>query len=111
MFKSLVYIFFYLALGETVKHLFHIPIAGNIIAMILIFLSLKLKIIQLKDVKPASDQLIKYMVLFFIPHGVGMMVYSDVLKQHWVPIIFASVISTVITLYTTAITQQKLEKK
>jgi len=110
MFKSLVYIFFYLALGEIIKHLFHIPIAGNIIAMILIFISLKIKIIKLEDVKPASDQLIKYMVLFFIPYGVGMMIYYDVLKAHWIPIIFATVISTIITLYTTAITQQKLEK-
>lgn len=110
MFKSLVYIFSFLALGELIKYFFDIPIAGNIIAMILIFTALKLKLIKLSDVKPASDQLIKYMVLFFIPYGVGMMAYYDVLKENWIPIIFATLISTVITLYLTAITQQKLEK-
>jgi len=110
MFKSLVYIFYFLIFGEIIKYLFDIPIAGNIIAMILIFISLKLKIIKLEDVKPASDQLIKYMVLFFIPYGVGMMAFYDVLKENWIPIIFATLISTVITLYITAGIQQKLEK-
>ncbi|PCH77955.1 MAG: murein hydrolase transporter LrgA [Flavobacteriaceae bacterium] len=111
MYKSLVYIFSFLALGEIIKYVFNIPIAGNIIAMILIFTCLKLKIIKLSTVKPAADALIKYMVLFFIPYGVGMMVYFDVLKENWIPIIFASLISTIITLYLTAIIQQKLEKK
>jgi len=110
MFKSLVYIFYFLIFGEIIKYLFDIPIAGNIIAMILIFISLKLKIIKLEDVKPASDQLIKYMVVFFIPYGVGMMAFYDVLKENWIPIIFATLISTVITLYITAGIQQKLEK-
>ncbi len=110
MYKSLVYIFIFLALGEIIKYVFNIPIAGNIIAMILIFASLRLKIIKLSTVKPASDTLIKYMVLFFIPYGVGMMVYFDVLKENWIPIIFATLISTIISLYVTAIVQEKLEK-
>jgi len=110
MLKALFYIFFFLILGEFIKYLFNIPIAGNILGMILIFMALKLKLVKLESVKPASTKLVKYMVLFFVPYGVGMMVYFEVLKAHWFPILIATVLSTILTLYVTAIIQQKFEK-
>lgn len=110
MLKALFYIFLFLILGEFIKYLFNIPIAGNILGMILIFVALKLKLIKLENVKPASDKLVRYMVLFFVPYGVGMMVYYDVIKAHWISILVAAAISTVLTLYITAIIQQKFEK-
>lgn len=100
----------FLLLGESLKQLFNVPIAGNIIGMLLIFLALKMGIIKLKTVKPASDKLIKYMVLFFVPYGVGIMVYFDVIKNNWIEILIAVVISTILTLVLTGIVQQKLEK-
>jgi len=110
MLKGLFFIFLFLILGEFLKYIFNIPIAGNIIGMILIFSALKLKLIKLESVKPAADKLIQYMVLFFVPYGVGMMVYFDVIKAHWFPILTATVISTIVTLYVTALVQQKLER-
>lgn len=110
MLKALFHIFLFLAIGEFIKYLFNIPIAGNIIGMILIFIALKTKILDLETVKPASDKLVQYMVLFFVPYGVGLMVYLDVIKMHWVPILIAIIISTILTLYVTAIIQQKFEK-
>ncbi len=111
MLKALFYIFLFLVLGEVARYILNIPIAGNILAMILIFIALKVELIKLETVKPASDKLIKYMVLFFVPYGVGMMVYLDVIKTNWLSITVATVSSTIITLYVTAIIQQKLEKQ
>lgn len=111
MLKSLCYIFFFLILGELIKHLFDIPIAGNIIGMVLIFLALKTKLIKLCTVKPASDKLLKYMVVFFVPYGVGLMVHIDILKEQWPSITLVVTISTLLTLHITAYIQQKLEKK
>lgn len=110
MLKSLFYIFLFLVLGEFIKYVFNLPIAGNIIGMMLIFIALKIKVIKLSDVKPASDKLLKYLVLFFVPYGVGLMVFYDVIKQNWLSITIAVVLSTVITLYITAIIQQSTEK-
>lgn len=110
MLKALFHIFLFLAIGEFVKYLFDFPIAGNIIGMVLIFCALKLKLIKLELVKPASDKLVKYMVLFFVPYGVGLMVYIDVIKTNWVSIVVATILSTIITLLATALIQQKLEK-
>lgn len=111
MLKSLFYIFLFLVIGEFLKYTFNLTIAGNIIGMILIFFALKLKIIKLETVKPASDKLVRYMVLFFVPYGVGMMVYYEVIKAHWLSILIATVISTILTLFVTGIIQQTFEKK
>ncbi|MDX1364022.1 CidA/LrgA family protein [Arenibacter latericius] len=110
MFKGVLYIFLFLVLGEVIVYLFNLPIAGNIIGMVAIFIALKLKIIKLEEVKPASDQFIKYMVLFFVPYGVGLMTFYDVLKVHWIAIVISTVLSTILTLYITGIILQKFGK-
>ncbi len=110
MLKGVLYIFLFLVLGEVIVHQFKLPIAGNIVGMVAIFIALKTKVIKLKDVKPASDQFIKYMVLFFIPYGVGLMTFYDMLKMHWVAIVVSTVLSTILTLYVTGIVLQKFGK-
>ena len=111
MIKSLLLIFLFLLIGESLQFFFNLPIAGNIIGMLLIFLALNLKIVKLKDVKPASDFLIKYLVIFFIPYGVGLMVYADILSEYWLPISVAVIFSTLLCLYLTGLLFQTLSKK
>lgn len=110
MLKALFYIFLFLTIGELLKTILDLPISGSILGMILIFITLKLKLLKIETVKPASDKLVKYMVLFFVPYGVGLMSYFDIIKAHWLVISVAAGLSTLITLYVTAIIQQKLEK-
>ena len=110
MLKALLWIFSFLGLGELVSYFIDIPIPGNIVGMILIFIALKFKLIRLETVKPASDLLLKYMVLFFVPYGVGLMSYFDFISSYWIILSVAAVCSTLITLYITALVQQKLEK-
>jgi holin-like protein len=110
MLKALFYIFLFLTVGELLQTVFDLPVSGSILGMILIFIALKLKLLKIETVKPASDKLVKYMVLFFVPYGVGLMVYIDIIKAHWIVISVAAGLSTLITLYVTAIIQQKLEK-
>jgi holin-like protein len=100
----------FLFAGEALRYLLDLPVPGNVIGMVLIFISLKTGIIKLEAVKPASDKLIKYMVLFFVPYGVGLIDLADVIKANWLSIVVAVIASTIITLYVTAIIEQKLEK-
>ncbi len=108
--KAFLWIFLFLGIGELIRYALDVPIPGNILGMILIFSALKLKLIQLKDVKPASDQLLKYMVLFFVPYGVGLMSYFDFISAYWMILSVIAVVTTLLTLYITAFVQQKLEK-
>ena len=107
MLKALAYIFGFLLIGEAITYFFEVPIAGNILGMVLIFVALRLKIVKLKDIKPASDKLIKYLVLFFIPYGVGLMTYFEIIADYWMPISIAVIASTVISLYISAIIIEK----
>ncbi|MFD1094857.1 CidA/LrgA family protein [Salegentibacter chungangensis] len=111
MLKALLYIFGFLIAGELLRYLFQIPIAGNILGMFLIFAALRLKIIKLEDVKPASDKLIKYLALFFIPYGVGLMSYYDVIAEYWLPIAGGVILSSLLTLYISAIIMEKFGKQ
>jgi len=110
MLRGLFYIFLFLFTGEAIRYFFNLPVPGNVIAMALIFFALKTGMIKLQTVKPASDKLIKYMVLFFVPYGVGLMDFWGVIKANWFSIVVAVVASTIITLYVTAIVEQKLDK-
>lgn len=110
MLKAFLYIFLFLGLGELIVYFIDVPVPGNILGMILIFAALKLNLIKLETVKPASDKLIQYLMLFFVPFGVGLLAYFDFIKAHWIVLVVAAGLSTLITLYVTAFVQQKLEK-
>jgi len=110
MLRSLFFIFLFLFAGEFLKYFFRLTVPGNVIGMILIFVFLKTGVMSIETVKPASDKLIKYMVLFFIPYGVGLMNFADMIKDNWISIVVAVVASTIITMYVTAVLEQKFEK-
>ena len=108
--KAFFFILLFLFAGELVTFLLDLPIAGNILGMIFLFFALKFRWISLSAVKPASDKLLEFLVLFFIPYGVGLMVYFDLVKSYWLPLSIAIVASTLLTLYVTALILQKFEK-
>jgi len=47
--------------------------------------------------------------LFFVPAGVGVMVYGDLIAAEWLPITVATVLSTFAVMAVTGIIAQKLE--
>ena len=108
--KAFLLILLFLLGGELIKYLFDIPVAGNIIGMLLLFLALKQKWVKLSAIIPASDNLLEFLVLFFIPYGVGLMVYFDLVKAYWLPMTIAVIASTLLTLYITGIILQKFGK-
>jgi holin-like protein len=97
-------------MGEVISYLFALPVGGNMIGMVLLFVALKYKWVPLRAIKPASDKLIEFLVVFFIPYGVGLMVYFDLIKSYWLPLSIAVIASTLLTLYVTAIILQKSGK-
>lgn len=103
-------ILLFLLTGEILSYGLHLPVAGNIIGMLLLFVALKQKWVKLSVIKPASDKLLEFLVLFFIPYGVGLMVYFDLVKAYWLPMTLAVIASTLLTLYVTALLLQKFGK-
>ena len=101
MIRQLAILFGCLALGELVIYLTHVPLPSSIIGMLLLTLMLKFKIIKLEWVRSISDFLVGNIGFFFVPPGVAIMLYFDIIKAQFIPLVVASVVSTVLVLSVT----------
>ena len=106
MVRQCFIIFGCLAIGEIIVGLTHITIPSSIIGMLLLTALLQFKAIKLEWVKGMSDFLISNMGFFFVPPGVALMLYLDVIKAEFLPIVVATVVSTVLVLIVTGWTHQ-----
>ena len=94
-------IFGCLALGELIVWLTGIMLPSSIIGMLLLTLFLQMKWIKLRWVEGISNFLVKNLGFFFVPPGVALMLYLDVIKAQLIPIVVASVISMVVVFVVT----------
>ncbi len=94
-------IFGFLAIGELIVYLTKVPIPSSIIGMILLTCSLKVGLIKEEWVDRLADFLIKNLGFFFVPAGVGLMKCFGIIKAQWLPIVMATIVSTVIIIAVT----------
>lgn len=98
-------------LGELLSRWLALPIPGSVVGMGLLLLSLTAGFVRLEWLQEAAELLLSHMALFFIPAGVGVMVYFDLLRQEWLPITVATVLSTFIVMAVTGWAEAWLAKK
>jgi len=111
MVQGLTLLLLFQLCGECLCRLFDLPIPGNVMGMGLLLLGLTVGWIDLKWLEEAAELLLANMTLFFVPAGVGVMVYSDLIAAEWLPITVATVVSTFIVMAVTGLFAQKLESK
>lgn len=101
MIRQCCIIFGCLALGELIVKLTHIPLPSSIIGMLLLALFLQLGWIKLAWVKGLSNLLIGNMGFFFIPPGVAVMLYFDLIKSEWLAITLSTIASIIAVMWIT----------
>ena len=94
-------LFAFLAVGEFLVKFTGNPIPSSIIGMVLLCASLKLRIVKLGWVERLSGFLVHNLGFFFVPAGIGLMNCLGIIADQWIPIVFATVISTVIIIAVT----------
>lgn len=94
--RAFIFIYLCLYVGNFLASLLPITIPGSIIGMLILFVLLALQIIPAKWVKPGCSVLIRYMALLFVPIGVGVMQYYDLLKAQYGPIVVSCFVSTLV---------------
>jgi holin-like protein len=97
-------------LGEIAVRGFDWPVPGNVVGMALLLAALTLGVIRLEWVTEAAELLMTHMALLFVPAGVGVMLYFDLLAREWLPILTATLLSTFVVLAVTGLLAQGLEK-
>lgn len=80
-------------LGQQLSEKFHLPIPGNLLAMFILLALLCTGIVKERHIDRGADLLLKYMSLFFIPAGVGLLAYWHILAPvfaQWLLLLFVS---------------------
>lgn len=89
--------------GEVVVRALDVPVPGPIVGMVVLFVLLQLR--RSGDeatVVRAADGLLEHLQLFFIPAGVGVVVYLAAIRDDAVPIVGAMLISWLVGLVVVA---------
>ena len=81
MAKQIGIIFGCLALGELLAFIPGLGIPGSILGMLILTLLLERKIVEPETIKPVCKFLISNMAFFFIPPGVALMLYFDLIAK------------------------------
>ncbi len=84
------------SLSSFIIHEFQLPIPSSILGMILLFISLKLRIVPYLFVKDACKLFIAFMPLFFIPASMGLVVYFPELKANSLALVGSTLLSSLI---------------
>ena len=100
MFRQLAIIIGCLAVGEFIVWLTGVCVPSSILGMLLLTALLKAGIVKLEWVETTSNFLVKNMG-FFVPPGVALMLYFDIIRAELLPIVVATVLSTILVLVTT----------
>lgn len=103
-------IFAFLAVGEFVVRFTGITVPSSIIGMLLLALSLKIGLVRLEWVDRISAFLVHNLGFFFVPAGVGLMKCLGLLADQWIPIVGASVGSTIVIIAVTGWVHQLVRR-
>lgn len=95
-------------LGEMAVRGFNWPVPGNVLGMVLLLGALMLGVIRLEWVTEAAELVLTHMAMLFVPVGVGVMLYFDLLAREWLPIVAATVLSTFVVIAVTGHVTQGL---
>jgi holin-like protein len=109
MVRGLTLLLFFQLCGELLGRLLGLPFPGNVLGMVLLLVALRVGLVELRWLEEAAEMLLSNMALFFVPAGVGVMVYGDMIAAEWLPITVATVVSTFVVMAVTGKLAQKLE--
>ncbi|MDT8444107.1 MAG: CidA/LrgA family protein [Desulfuromonadales bacterium] len=109
MVRGLTLLLLFQLCGEFISRMLDLPIPGNVLGMGLLLLALMTKLVDIKWFEEAAEMLLANMALFFVPAGVGVMIYGDLIAAEWLPISVATVLSTFVVMAVTGKLAQKLE--
>lgn len=111
MITGLTWLIGFQLLGELVVRVADLPVPGPVLGMLFLFVFLRLR--RYGDDGPvvrAGAALLRHLQLFFVPAGVGVVVYLSVLGRDALPIAVAMLGSWFLGLFVVAWTAEGLER-
>ena len=100
--NGITLLLFFQLVGEFASRYLKLPVPGPVLGMLLLFLVMSLRGHVPTSLDTASSALLSHLSLLFVPAGVGMMVHFNRIADEWIPITVTLLLSTIITMLTTA---------
>ena len=97
--------------GNLVVRWTGLPIPGNVVGILLLYVLLNLGLIPLEYVQDAADFLLRHLVFFFIPVAVDLMNWGGVFYRYGLMLALAIITSTVLTFLGTGFIAQWLQEE
>ena len=109
--KQVAVIFGCLAFGELIIYLTDITLPSSIIGLITLWILLQTQTVKVEAIQDISNFLMRNMGIFFVPPCVAMLNYFDLLQASFVPLVVATLLSTILVVFITGFTHQLLRKR
>lgn len=90
-------------ISQILESLLPIPFPASVIGMVLLFVLLVTGLLKLEHIREKADFLLANMAFFFLPAGISVMNYFDVLRSALVPLLVICVVTTVLVFGATAL--------
>ena len=99
MIAALTWLLLYQLTGEFLARILSLPVPGPVIGMALLFGTLVIRGHMGRPLPQSMQQtanaLLQHLSLLFVPAGVGVMVYLQLIADEWLPITTALIVSTI----------------
>ena len=93
-------IFCFVVLGRVISMLLPVAFPSSIIGLLLLFVALSSGMLKQKYVEKVCEQLNRHIGILFVPAGVALMGYFELVQQNLVALIMAGLIGTVAIFFT-----------
>jgi holin-like protein len=96
--------------GELIHQLSGVPLSGPILGMVLLLIGLAMCGGASAEFTCSVQSLLRYLSLFFVPPGVGVMQHLPLMRAQWLPTLLALIISTGLAMISGAVVMQSVNK-
>ncbi len=97
-------------LGNMISTYSGLPVPGTVFGILLVLIYLVIVKKVPHSLKLVSDGLLKYLALFYVPAGVGLISYLDLLAADWGKILISLLVSSIVTIIAVAWIMEKVAK-
>jgi len=103
MIDQITKVFACLLLGEILSRTGILPFPGSVIGLVLLFADLLRRGSLPRPLSGLADHVLAFLGMLFVPAGVGVLAYQDLLRREMLPILAAVVGGTLVALGATTV--------
>jgi len=101
--EQIARVLFWLCVGEIASRSGLLPLPAPVTGLMLLYAELAIRGRIPEDLGVLADRILQFLGMLFVPAGVGVIAYLDLLKLEFVPILAAVIGGTAITIFITAV--------